>query len=171
MIFDLRRRAHFRRKDVTRVLAEIAFALAQIEWPIFVGITAIAEQNRHSSGALRHFIFMHGAGRDKDTRRRVDLVHLSFEEDLSFQTAEVGVVADEIIKLVGVVAVRHLIIRHRRRQILRFMYRDVDIRLGVRIAIDKDMPFDRQPAQLAQRPFLFVLAAKNSGSRLDDIFC
>src|SRR5690242_3378447 len=79
--------------------------------------------------------------------------------------------ADEIIKLVGIVAVRHLIIGNRRRQIFRFVDRDVDIGVGMRIAIDEYVTLYRQRAQLTQWPLLFMLAAEHTGPRFNDVFC
>ncbi len=75
-------------------------------------------------------------------------MHFAFEDDLSFQAGEIGIIANEVIELIGVVAVRHLIVRHLRRQILGFMNRDVDIRVGMRIAIDKHMAFHRQRSSI-----------------------
>ena len=48
---------------------------------------------------------MHRTGGDIYTRRRDDLVHFTFEDDLTFQTAEVGVVADKIIEFIRVVTI------------------------------------------------------------------
>ena len=102
-------------------------------------VAALTKQNRHGTGAFGNLIFVHRAGGNIDTGRRDDLVRFPFEDDLSFEAGEIRMIADEVIKFVCVVTVRHLIIRHRRRQILRFVNRHVNIGFRVRIAIDKNM--------------------------------
>ena len=87
---------------------------------------------------------MHRAGGDIDTRRRDDLVHFTFEDDLTFQTAEVGVVADKIIEFIRVVTMRHLIVGDGLWQIFCLVYRYIDVRVGVRVPVDKNMSSDRQ---------------------------
>ncbi len=98
-------------------------------------------------------------------------MHFPFENYLAFQPCQVRVIADKIVELVGIVAVRHLIVRNRRRQIFGFVDRDVDIGVGMRIAIDENVTLYRQRAQLTQRPLLFMLAAEHTGPRFDDVFC
>src|SRR5689334_7107751 len=78
-------------------------------------------------------------------------------------------VADEIIELVGIVAVRHLVIWDLVRQILGLVDRHINICVRVRIAINENIALYRQRLELAERPFLFVFAAKDAGSRFYNI--
>src|SRR5262245_4581367 len=97
-------------------------------------------------------------------------MNFAFEDDLAFQTAEIGMVTDKVIKLIGVMKVRHLIIGNLIGQILRFVNRDIDIRLRMGVTIDKNMPLDRHRAQLPEWAFLLMLAAEHARPRLYDVF-
>ncbi len=98
-------------------------------------------------------------------------MHLAFENYLPLQAGQVRIVANKVIEFVGIVTVWHLVIGHGRGQIFRFMNGDVNIGLGMRVAIDKNVTLDRQRTQLTQRPFLLVLATEDARPRLDDVFC
>src|ERR1700730_11220003 len=97
-------------------------------------------------------------------------MNLAVGNDLALETAEVRVVAYEIIELIRVVAMGHLIVGYRRRQIFGFVYCNIDVRVWMRVTIDEDMPFDRQFDALAQRPLFFEFSAYNSGPRLNNQF-
>ena len=96
-----------------------------------MGITPISKQYRDGPNAVGDFIFMGHAGGDVDAGRRDDFVHGALEFDLAFEPGETGPVADEIVKLIGIVAMRHLIIRNGVRQISGFVNGDVNIRIRV----------------------------------------
>src|SRR4029077_8456778 len=97
-------------------------------------------------------------------------MNFALEDDLTLETAEVRIVAYEIIELIGVVAMGHLIVGYGCRQIFGFVNRHIDVRFWMRVTIDKDMAFDRQFDALAQRPFFFEFSAYNSGPRLNNQF-
>ena len=113
---------------------------------------------------------MHRTGGDIDTRRRDDLVHFTFEDDLTFQTAEVGVVADKIIEFIRVVTMRYLIVGDGLWQIFCLVYRYIDVRVGVRVPVDEDMPLNRQFNPLAERPSFLEASAHDSGPCPNDVF-
>jgi hypothetical protein len=73
-------------------------------------------------------------------------VRFAFKNDLPFQACEIRVFADKVIELIGVMKMGNLIIRYRRRQVFRFMNRDIDIRVRVRITINEHMALDREGA-------------------------
>src|SRR5215470_15176229 len=97
-------------------------------------------------------------------------MNLALEDDLTFETGEIRIIAYEIIEFIGVVAMRDLIVRYCRGQILGFVYRHIDVRVGMRVAIDENMTFHRQLDALAQGSFLFVPASENSRPGFDYIF-
>src|ERR1700745_1963830 len=97
-------------------------------------------------------------------------MNFALEDDLTLETAEVRIVAYEVIKLIRVVAMGHLIVGYRRRQIFGFVYCNIDVRVWMRVTIDEDMPFDRQFDALAQRSLFFEFSAYNSGPRLNNQF-
>jgi len=92
-------------------------------------------------------------------------MQFAFENDLAFQAGKVGIVADEVLEFIGVMAMRHLIVGNLLRQITCFVNRNIDIRLRMGIAIDKNMALHRQRGKLAQRPLLFMLAAEHPRAR------
>ena len=97
-------------------------------------------------------------------------MHLAFEDDLPLEAREVHIVADEIIELIGVMAMGNLIIRHRRRQFFRLMNRDIDIGIGVRVPIDKNMTLDRQRLSWRSGRFSSCLPPSTPGRALTIYF-
>src|SRR5438046_10590827 len=102
---------------------------------------------------------MHRTGGDIYTRRRDDLVHFTFEDDLTFQTAEGGDVADKIIEFIRVVTMRQLIVGDGLRQIFCLVYRYIDVRVGARGPVGSNIASDRQFTQGTDLPYVLDASA------------
>jgi hypothetical protein len=70
-------------------------------------------------------------------------VHFSFKDDLSFQTAQIRIVADEIVEFIRIVAMWHLIVGNWVGQIFGLVDRNINFSIGVRVAVDENMPLHR----------------------------
>jgi hypothetical protein len=133
-------------------------------------VAPVPEKDDDAAGALRHLILMNHSRGEVDCCGRDNLVDLSFKFDLPIEAAQIRSVSQEKIELIGIVKMGDLIVGNRFRKLFRFVNRDVDVGIRVRVFVDEDVPSDRQRDLLAQGPLFGRVSADDSGSCLRDVF-